>query len=174
MAAIKTSFFVIGIFLSATIFAQNGIILKDDGLNKLSVFLGTWQSKNNPASDDNTSAVYTCRWSVNKEFLVCDQIVTHKDGQTNNLAIYSYDSLNNYKLTLVGIPGVEPFSIPVISSGDSLIYPGSHMENGMKVYNRTVNIFSSNTLYKYFIQSSKDGINWITSLEGKATKIRNE
>jgi hypothetical protein len=163
---------ILAIFFSATIFAQKANVLKGDRLNKLSVLAGEWRAENAPGSTDNTSAVYGCHFSENKNFLVCDQIVNHEGHQTNNLSIYSYDSLNHYKLTLVGIPGMQPFSIPAITSGDSLIYPGSHLENGITVYNRTLNVFSSNTKYAFFIQSSKDNIHWTTSLSGTAEKIK--
>ncbi len=73
MITIKTSFVLLGIFLSATMFAQNGIILKGDGLDKLSVSLGTWHLKI-ALHSTITSAVYTCRWSVNRNFLVYNGI----------------------------------------------------------------------------------------------------
>ena len=174
MTAFKTIFVILTMVFPAIIFAQKATILKGDGLDKLSVLRGNWKAENQPGSKDNTTAVYGCRVSVNKSFLICDQIVNHEGHETNNLSIYSYDSLNHYKLTLVGIPGVEPFSIPVITSGDSLIYPGSHLENGTRVYTRTVNVFNSNTKYDFFVQSSNDNIHWTTSLSGSAIKSSDE
>jgi hypothetical protein len=169
---IRTIFIIITIQFSATMFAQQATVLKGDGLNKLSVLIGQWKAENQPGSKDNTSAVFACRLSENKNFLVCDQVINHEGHQTNNLSIYSYDSSDHYKLTLVGIPGMEPFSIPAVISGDSLIYPGSHMENGIKVYNRTLNVFLNNSKYEFFIQSSNDNIHWTTSLSGTAAKIK--
>ncbi len=152
--------------------AQSIRILKDTGIKKLSVFIGTWRSKNNPPNEDEGSfAIYTCRWSVNGTYLVCDQIVTSKNGKTNNLAIYSYDSLNEYKLNLVGIPGSDPFSIPVTSSGDTLTYSGSYSENGVTMYTRTLNVFENTLKYYYISQFSKDKKNWTISVEGTAVKI---
>ncbi|MDQ2720893.1 MAG: hypothetical protein M3Z26_14190 [Bacteroidota bacterium] len=103
--------------------------------------------------------------------MICDQTVTKKDGIGNNLAIYSYDSLDHYTLKLVGIKGMEPFSIPVLSHGDTLTYPGSYTAKGHKIYTRTLNIFASDYSYKYFVQSSKDGNNWSTTISGTAYKI---
>lgn len=171
MTVPKAFLIMTAMFFSISVFAQNGKILKDPGLKKLSVFAGTWRSQNDEAYKDNSFAVYTCRWSAYGNFLICDQIVTKKDGKTNNLAIYSYDSLNNYKLTLVGIPGVNPFSIPVTSKSDTLIYSGEYTDNGKKVYTRTLNVFLNDAKYKYTVQSSKDGINWATLVEGTAIKI---
>ena len=108
-----------------------------------------------------------CQW----KFFGCDQIVTNSDGKTNNLAIYSYDSLDNYKLTLVGIPGVKPFSIPITSKGDTLIYSGENTENGQAIYTRTLNVFINDSKYRYIVQSSMDENQWTTSLEGIAKKI---
>ena len=168
----KIPAFVFTLFIYANLHAQiaGPKILTDTGLHKLNVFVGTWKSQNNP--DDGTSAVYSCKWSDNGNFLVCDQAVTSAGKKTNNLAIYSYDVENkHYNLSLVGIPGMEPFSIPVFSEGDTLSYPGEYMDNGQKVYNRTLNIFSSPSSYQFKIQSSKDGKQWTTSMEGKSVKI---
>jgi len=172
MTALRTCFTILAIFFSASILAQKATVLKGDGLNKLSVLEGEWKAENQAGSGDSTSAVFACHFSENKNFLVCDQMINHEGHQTNNLSIYSYDSLNHYKLTLVGIPGMEPFSIPAITTGDSLIYPGSHLENGIKVYNRTLNVFLNNAKYEFFIQSSNDNIHWTTSLSGTTEKIK--
>jgi hypothetical protein len=85
MNTIKTFLLVIGLFILFTGFAQNGKILNVSGLKKLSVFIGTWRSQSHTIFKDNTFAVYTCNWSANGNFLVCDQIVTNSDGKTNNL-----------------------------------------------------------------------------------------
>lgn len=172
MTIVRSFFVIIGILFCNTLFAQQASILTGKGLNKLSVFSGDWKEQNLPGSKDNTSAIYGCRFSENKNFIVCDQIVKRQGSETNNLSIYSYDSLNYYKLTLVGLPGIDPFSIPVISSGDTLIYPWNHIENGIKIYTRTLNIFLSNAKYEFFVQSSKDDIHWITSVAGTAEKVK--
>jgi hypothetical protein len=67
---------------------------------------------------------------------------------------------------------MQPFSIGVVAKGDTLFYNSEYENNGKKMYNRTLNIFSSTTAYVYKIQSSEDGINWRTDGEGSARKLR--
>ena len=161
----------LSIFIIHIAIAQNAKILRGHGIKKLSVFLGTWKSKNADPKD-SSFAVYTCRWSVNGNYLVCDQIVTDGAKNSNNLAIYSYDSAtDSYKLSLVGIPGAEPFAISMTCKDDTLIYTNEYIANGKKVYTRTLNNFVSNTLYTYKSQSSNDKATWTTLSEGTAIKI---
>lgn len=72
------------------------------------------------------------------KYLVCDQTVTRDKNESNNQDIYSYNAAkDDFKLLLVGIPGVEPFSIPVTYKGDELVYSSNDMQDGKKVFNRT-------------------------------------
>jgi len=99
-------------------------------------------------------------------------LVNNNGQETNNLSIYNYNAdKDTYTLSLVGIPGVEPFSIGVLARGDTLFYNSEFMDNGKKVYSRTLNVFSSLTDYVYLIQFSEDGVSWRTNGEGKARKI---
>lgn len=170
-------------FAQLTAFGQKPRVLKDSGLKKLSAFLGTWRAENDPDStaaaggassgSSGTSAVYTCEWAVNGNFLIADQKVTRAGSTTNNLSIYSYvPEKDEYLLSLVGIPGMQPFSIRVTYKGDELYYLGDYMDNGKKVYTRTVNTFLSPTNYTFKVQSSGDEVNWTTSFSGKAVKLK--
>jgi hypothetical protein len=155
------------------LFAQTGKILKDAGLKKLNVFVGTWKSVNTSAGGPAISAISTIAWSANGLYLIADQIVTIGDKKTNNLSIYSYNQEHDvYKLSLVGVPGMAPFSIPVSYKSDMLIYSSDYTDgSGKKMYNRTLNTFISPTLYTYQVQSSTDSINWTTSMEGRTVKV---
>ena len=89
----------------------------------------------------------------------------------NNLSIYNYNpAKDDYTLTLVGIAGMEPFTIPISYHGDTLFYHSEYSNNGKKMYNRTLNIFLSPSSYSYLIQSSDDGEHWKTDGMGKAGK----
>lgn len=160
--------------LCAGAFCQTAMILKDAGIKKLSVFLGTWKAESaiDAKHPEKTSAVYTCQWSANGRYLVADQLVNDHGTETNNLSIYNYNpEKDDYTLSLVGIPGMQPFTVPVTYKGDTLFYTGEYTDNGKKVYNRTLNIFLSPTSYIYKIQLSDDGITWRTDGEGKAAKM---
>ncbi|HEV3413290.1 MAG TPA: DUF1579 family protein [Puia sp.] len=171
----KYLFVIVTLAISATGLAQSPTVLKDSGLKKLAVFVGTWRGENDPdpTVKSPTFAVSTCQWSPNGKYLICDQQVTNQGSTTNNLSIYSRDpDKDAYTLTVVGIPGMQPFSIPITYQGDELYYLGSYTDNsGKKVYTRTVNTFLSPTSYTFKVQSSEDGEHWTTSIQGKSRKI---
>jgi hypothetical protein len=156
------------------VYGQSARVLTGQGVKKLGVFIGTWKAEStvDAAHPEKTSATYTCQWSPNGRYLVADQLVNNNGQETNNLSIYNYNAdKDTYTLSLVGIPGVEPFSIGVLARGDTLFYNSEFMDNGKKVYSRTLNVFSSLTDYVYLIQFSEDGVSWRTNGEGKARKI---
>jgi hypothetical protein len=159
--------------LPLCLMAQTAKVLKQPGLKKLSVFVGTWKSQTIiKGIAQPIGAKYTCRWSINGNYLIADQIIFHAKTTTNNLSIYSYDAENdNYKLSLVGVPGMAPFTIGITYKGDEFVYSSDYMDNGKKVYSRTLNDFITPSYYTFKVQSSTDSINWITSLEGKSVKI---
>lgn len=163
-------FFLIGLLPGTPVFAQK--VLKGSGVLKLGVFLGTWNAESTDTAEaGKISAVSTGSWSAGGDFLVVEQVVTNDGVKANNLSIFQYNAAtDDYTLTLVGIPGMAPFTVPLAYSGDTLIFHSEYMENGAKKYNRTLNIFSSPTSYRYVIQNSSDGVNWQTAGEGRATK----
>lgn len=156
-------------------FAQKPKVLKEQGIKKLSVFIGKWKSETLVnGKSQGTAAVSTCRWSANGNYMIADQMITNGKNKTNNLSIYSYvPEKDRYKLSLVGVPGLAPFAIDIACKGDELIYISSYMDNGRKVYNRTLNDFISPGYYTFKVQSSTDSLNWTTSMEGRSTKIGN-
>jgi len=155
--------------------AQSARVLTGDGLKRLSVFVGTWKAESvvDAGHPDHINATYICQWSANGQYLVADQLVNNNGRETNNLSIYAYNAdKGDYTLSLVGVPGMQPFSIGVFARGDTLFYNSEFMNGDKKVYNRTLNIFHSATDYVYKIQFSDDGVNWRTDGEGKARKAQ--
>src|ERR1700760_2006295 len=126
------------LIVSAPSFGQSPVVLRDSGLKKLSVFIGTWKAVNDPdpsggSGGGGVSAVYTCQWSANGNYLVADQQVTNGGVMTNNLSIYHYNPKEDtYTLSLVGIPGMQPFSINVTYKGDELYYLSDYTDNAGK------------------------------------------
>jgi hypothetical protein len=155
--------------------AQVATVLKESGIKKLDVLTGTWKARGNPDGSGNTpvSALTTCQWSANGAYLVCDQLVTNNGARTNNLSIYAYNADKDaYTLSLVGVPGMDPFSIGVTYKGDTLFYNSEYTANGKKVYARTLNVFASPSAYAYIVQSSDDGLNWQTSASGQSERVQ--
>ena len=170
----KTIAILLLLAVSGGVSAQSARVLTGQGLKKLGVFIGTWKAEStvDAAHPDKVSATYTCQWSSNGRYLVADQLVNNNGAETNNLSIYNYNAdKDTYTLSLVGIPGTEPFSIGVVARGDTLFYNSEFMDNGKKVYSRTLNVFSSPTDYVYLIQFSEDGVAWRTNGAGKARKL---
>lgn len=148
--------------------------LKTSGLHKLDVFEGTWKSQGDPDGSAATppSATTTCRWSVNGAYMICDQLVDNNGATTNNLSIYSYHpDKDGYELSLVGVPGMAPLSIPITASGDTLFYNSSYTVNGKKTFARTLNVFATASSYRYLVQTSGDGVDWMTTATGRSIKI---
>jgi hypothetical protein len=172
----KQFLLVAALAASASGMAQSPAVLKESGIKKLTVFIGTWRAENDPDSTGKSDifAFTTWQWSPNGNYLIADQRVTNRGTTTNNLDIFSYNpDKDGYTLAVVGIPGMEPFSTPITYKGDELYYLGSYMDNGgKKIYTRTVNSFLSATDYTFKVQSSEDGEHWTTSMQGKAHKIK--
>ena len=173
---IKNLLLFAALVASASGLAQPPVVLKESGIKKLAVFIGTWRADNDPDSSgkSDVSAVYACQWSSNGNYMIADQKVTNRGVMINNLSIYSYNAdKDGYTLAVVGVPGMEPFSIPVTYKGDELYYLGSSIDNnGKTIFARTVNTFLSSTDYTFKVQSSEDGEHWTTSMQGKAHKIK--
>lgn len=155
-------------------FGQKARVLTNTGLKKLEVFVGSWRAEaTDSANKGKVSAVNTCGWSPNGRFLIADQIVNINGTQTNNLSIYSYNpASDDYTLTIVGIPGRGPSTVPIAYRGDTLIYHSAYTYKGKRYFNRTLNIFSSSGNYSYQIQSSEDSIHWQTNGEGRSVKVQ--
>ena len=172
----RSPLFLIVLLLPVVAFSQRPVVLKDSELKKLGIFIGKWKAENDPDSTGKSgiSATYTCQWSANGGYLIADQQVMNNGQSTNNLSIYNYNpQKDTYTLSLVGIPGMQPFSILVTYKGDELYYLSDYTDNaGKKVYTRTVNSFLSATSYTFKVQSSADGEHWVTSMQGKARKLR--
>jgi hypothetical protein len=146
--------------------------LKDSGIKKLSAFTGKWHAWNtDSAGKGKIFAVFTCQLSPDGQYLIADRVVTINGAVTNVHSIYSYSKdKDDYSETIIGVPGMQPFTVPIAYKGDSLIYHSEYTANGKKMYARTLNIFLSPTSYIFLIQSSENGSYWHTDAEGRATK----
>jgi len=173
----KRNTIAVFIVLMATLaLAQGARVLKGHGIKKLSVFIGKWRSETLVnGKSQGTAAISACRWSGNGNYMIADQMVTNGNAKTNNLSIYSYEAAtDSYKLSIVGAPGMAPFSINMVCKGDELIYLGNYTDDkGKKIYTRTLNDFVSPGYYTFKVQSSPDSSTWATSLEGRSVKISN-
>jgi hypothetical protein len=153
--------------------ASSPHLLKDSGIKKLSVFTGNWRAWNTDSADKGKIfAVFTCQFSPNGQYLISDRVVTNNGAVTNIHSTYSYSKeKDSYSMTVIGVPGAQPFTVPIAYEGDSLIYHTEYTDSGKKKYARTLDIFLSTTSYIFLVQSSENGWYWHTDAEGKATKV---
>jgi hypothetical protein len=95
--------------------ASSPHVLKDTGIKKLSVFAGTWRAWSaDSAGKGKISAVSTCQFSPNGQYLIADQVVTNNGAVTNDLSVYSYNKeKDEFALTVLGIPGMQPFTTSI-------------------------------------------------------------
>jgi hypothetical protein len=84
-------------------------------------------------------------------------VVDNKGTKTNDLSIYNHNMATDVNtLSLVGVPGMAPFTLPIAYQGDTLIYHSEYMYHGTKMYNRRLNVFRTSSNHTYFIYSASD------------------
>lgn len=144
---------------------------------KLGVFLGKWQGEgeffDTPYSKAaKVSSTIDCSWSPQRNFLICEQLITDANGKHTQLSIYSYNAKDgNYNITSMAGPGRQPWNGTVIIKGAIWTYPGGYEADGKKVEIRTVNDFSVPGTESFKTEFSDDGgAHWVVTLQGKAHK----
>lgn len=161
---------LIALAIPSVLFAQDGKVLKGSGLDKLKVLIGTWKTVTNVSNA--RSSVSTITFSPDRQFIISDQIIENAGRQMNSLSVYTYNARgDSYAMTTLGTQGMAPFTIPLTFKGDVMIFTGgSYLNNGKKVYNRTINTFINPKCYTYAVQTSADSINWRATMEGNTIK----
>jgi hypothetical protein len=124
---------------------------------------GTPSSKWNQTSD--------AEWMDGKYFLV-----THNDldlgpmGKAKEIAVYGYDADNKvYTYTSFSSMGEAEKSTGTVN-GDTWVWNSDEHMGGMTMKGRFTMKVLSPTSYTMKFELSQDGTNWMTAMEGKATK----
>lgn len=146
---------------------------------KLGVFVGRWQSEGTvletPLSHaGKISSTLECRWSPQKNFLVCEQLVTDSNrGSHTQLSIFSYNSTNKeYVVSTMAGPGRQPWSGTMVMSGTIWTFQGNSEANGKKIQIKTTNDFSVPDTETFKTEFSDDGgAHWTPTLQGTAHKV---
>lgn len=147
--------------------------------SKLAVFLGKWQSEgaflDSPYSTaGKVTSDIDCNWSPQRNFLICEQLITDSGGKHTQLSIFSYNSKEkNYTISSMAGPGKQPWNGTVNISGNIWTYPGGYEANGKKIQIRTINDFSVPGVEAFKTEFSDDGgAHWVLTLQGTAHKTR--
>jgi len=145
--------------------------------SKLGVFVGKWQSEGTRLETafshaDKIISSVDCRWSPQRNFLICEQSINDSGGKHMQLSIYSYNSKDkNYTISSMAGPGKQPWNGTVIINGNVWTYPGGFEANGKKVEVRTTNDFSVAGTETFKSEFSEDGgVHWTVMLQGAAHK----
>ena len=130
-------------------------------LDELNRFTGTWQSTgtfvDSPYQKAGTAtATTTCAWSIDGQFMICQQSVTLNGTHDAALGIYTYDAAGTaYRFYNVHASRTTTSTITV--QGDTITYPFSFTDNGKNVTIRTLNVWKSPTSYTWSTEYSTDG-----------------
>lgn len=145
----------------------------DDGVKKLSAFLGKWEMEGAFANGDKVSSKLNCQWSPQEAFLICEQAISMASGPSRQLTIYAYNSKSNsYSYTTISEPGGKPLVGGVEIKGSTWIYDSSYQADGKTVQVHNTNEFADPKTEVFKIVTSDDnGAHWKPMLEGKGHKI---
>jgi hypothetical protein len=145
---------------------------QDDATRKLGAFLGKWQSEGTFANGNQVTASLECRWSINSDFLICEQAIKMSGGDHHQLTIYSYNSkTQTYTYTTIGDPGATPTSGTLKVDGNIWTYSTTYEHDGQTTQVRTINEFV-NRKENFKVESSDDGgATWRKQLQGTASKV---
>ena len=148
-----------------------------DGLNKLGAFVGTWKSEGEmkdsaySKAQPNITSEFTCQWSPNHGFMVCDQEVRSPNGINNDLSIYTFDeSKHEYRFFGFGRNDARVRTPALTIEGNTWVYLGGFEDGSKHVRFRTTNVFTSQGHVRWRSEYSEDGSQW--TLMGEGTDIR--
>jgi hypothetical protein len=146
-------------------------------LQKLAFMAGHWTAEGTatmgPPGTPSTkwSQTSDAEWMDGKYFLV-----EHSDGdygpmgKAKEMAVFGYDSDNKvYTYTAFSSMGEAEKSSGTVN-GDTWTWTGDEHMNGMVMKGRFTMKVLSPTSYTMKFELSQDGTNWMTAMEGTATK----
>ncbi len=157
----------------------NAISVHSTEDNPLELYSGQWTSTSRMydtafSKAQDIAAKLTCTWTVDNEFLVCDQLITMGGNTHSQLTVYSRDhERHTYVYSTFNEPGASPNFSELEVKGRQFSYNGRAEQDGRQTLFRTTNTFSPSGDHYDFVAefSSDNGAHWTRMLEGKATRI---
>ena len=115
-----------------------------------------------------------CRWSPNQIYLECTFSNNWAGKGVESLVVDTYNSKDrtywHYELFAAGESGEHPFVSRMTIHGNTWIEYGQDVEKGKKIGERIVYRWESPTRVSVAIETSKDGVHWVTVDQGVGLK----
>jgi hypothetical protein len=124
-------------------------------------FVGTWESAGTFTDSayskaGSVSGSTTCGWSIDHDFLICQQRVVLGKTEQHGIAIYTYDpAAEKYRFYNVGATQVGSTAIAVDPT--TITYTDTYSDGGKTVTNRTLNVWDDPDHYHFSTEYSLDG-----------------
>ncbi len=164
----------LGAVLASVVFPAIGAqAAPTDELNR---FAGTWHSEGTFVDSPyqkagNATAATSCAWSLDHNFMICQQSVTVGGTPDSDLGIYSYDPVGNV-YHFYNVRASRSSSSTILIDGNTITYPFSFTDkDGKTVTIRTLNVWQSADAYTWRTEYSIDGGNtWSPIGSGKSER----
>jgi hypothetical protein len=163
----------IGLYFAMAVMFCSWGIAQDDATKKLGVMLGKWESEATfPGGARKVTSSYECRWSPQKDALVCESQMAGAAG-TSRL-VYAYERQTGaYVCTTYPASGAGPQTGTGNISGDTWTFSSTSETNGKTTRIRSTKQFSLPDRQYTTVESSDDGVNWKVVYTGTAHKVGN-
>lgn len=144
----------------------------EDPVKKLGAFFGKWNTEASFANGEKVTSELECRWSPQKQYLICEQQVKMASGQSHQLTVYSYNAKDRvYSYTTFQDNGAKPATGSVEINGSTWVYNSSFERDGKKTQVRNTNHFPNARTEEFRVESSDDGgATWKMVLQGSARR----
>jgi hypothetical protein len=166
-------YFVILDLLCASLFSLAGDAAPSSaGVNpeaaELLVWIGHWKTTGESGGVP-WHADTRCAWSVNRGFVVCDQLINQN---INQLMVLAYDSANkSFRISSLG-KNREPVVARGVVERHVWTNTGEFKQNGKKILTKTIVDFSQPNHYADEEMTSEDGgAHWTVVSKGRSIKI---
>jgi hypothetical protein len=157
------------ITLAGTAFARPDSA--DEPYAPLRLYDGSWQMT--PADGKSPKVQIVNKCEKTGLLFVCEQLI---DGKTQSLVVFQPTGVTGktrqYKTLELPIEGKATEWSPLEITGDRWEYSGEGFDNGIKVYWRTINVFSGHDKIHFEIQRSSDGKAWETKQSGEEDRVK--
>lgn len=166
---------VVAVTVAATAAALAPLYSNAAPIDELNRFAGTWHSQGtfveNPYQKaGSATATTTCAWSIDHNFMICQQSVTMNGTPDSDLGIYSYDPVGNV-YHFYNVRASRTTSSTILVDGNTITYPFSFNDNGKNVTIRTLNVWQSADAYTWRTEYSTDGgTTWALMASGKSER----
>ncbi len=171
-----TALLILGVIAATSAYAQTAAPTPAPELKKLEMFAGDWTAEGTmTAAPGAPSAKWTmtthAEWMEGNFFLVeHDEMDLGAMGKSKELAVMGYDTANKV-YTYRGFSSMgEAENATGTLDGDTLTWLSDEHMNGQTLKGRFTMKILSPTSYNMKFELSQDGKQWMTAMEGKATK----